>query len=50
MLPPESLRCLAQGRAVLVYGSLPPARITLRPWWATLERRRSWRRRVLARR
>jgi type IV secretion system protein VirD4 len=50
MLPPESLRCLPQGRAVLVYGSLPPARITLRPWWATLERRRSWRRRVLARR
>jgi type IV secretion system protein VirD4 len=34
MLPPEALRCLPPGRAVLVYGSLPPARLQLRPWWA----------------
>jgi type IV secretion system protein VirD4 len=40
MLPPESLRCLPRGRAVLVYGSLPPARIALRPWWTTLSARR----------
>ncbi len=37
LLPPEELRCLAQGTAVLLYGSLPPARITLRPWWAASE-------------
>jgi type IV secretion system protein VirD4 len=35
MLPPESLRCLPRGRAVLVYGALPPARLTLRPWWTS---------------
>ena len=34
LLPPEALRCLPRGRAVLVYGSLPPARLQLRPWWA----------------
>ena len=34
LLPPEELRCLPQGRAVLVYGTLPPARLRLRPWWA----------------
>jgi type IV secretion system protein VirD4 len=34
LLPPEELRCLARGRAVLVYGTLPPARLQLRPWWA----------------
>jgi type IV secretion system protein VirD4 len=33
LLPPEELRCLRRGQAVLVYGSLPPARIELRPWW-----------------
>jgi type IV secretion system protein VirD4 len=33
LLPPEDLRCLAHGRAVLVYGTLPPARVRLRPWW-----------------
>jgi len=35
LLPPEELRCLPSGRAVLVYGTLPPARLQLRPWWAT---------------
>jgi type IV secretion system protein VirD4 len=34
LLPPEELRCLKRGRAVLVYGTLPPARLQLRPWWA----------------
>ena len=40
LLPPESLRCLERGRAVLVYGTLPPARLQLRPWWAQVHRRR----------
>jgi type IV secretion system protein VirD4 len=40
LLPPEELRCLPRGHAVLVYGTLPPARLRLRPWWA--------RRRVMA--
>jgi type IV secretion system protein VirD4 len=35
LLPPEELRCLPRGRAVLVYGTLPPAKLRLRPWWAT---------------
>ena len=43
LLPPEELRCLPQGRAVLVYGTLPPAKIQLRPWW-TASRRRGFRR------
>ncbi|HEY6472909.1 MAG TPA: type IV secretory system conjugative DNA transfer family protein [Acidimicrobiales bacterium] len=34
LLPPEELRCLPLGRAVLVYGTLPPAKLRLRPWWA----------------
>jgi type IV secretion system protein VirD4 len=33
LLPPEDLRCLRRGDAVLVYGTLPPARLRLRPWW-----------------
>ena len=36
---PEELRCLPRGRAVLVYGTLPPARLRLRPWWARRARR-----------
>ncbi len=39
LLPPEALRCLARGRAVLVYGTLPPVRLQLRPWWAQGRRR-----------
>ncbi len=35
LLPPEELRCLPPGRGVLVYGTLPPVRLQLRPWWAT---------------
>jgi type IV secretion system protein VirD4 len=34
LLPPEDLRCLRRGEAVLIYGTLPPARLRLRPWWA----------------
>jgi type IV secretion system protein VirD4 len=33
LLPPEELRCLRRGQAVLVYGTLQPARLRLRPWW-----------------
>jgi type IV secretion system protein VirD4 len=35
LLPPEELRCLPGGQAVLIYGTLPPVRVRLRPWWAT---------------
>jgi len=38
LLPPEELRCLHRGDAVLVYGSLPPARLRLRPWWTSRAR------------
>jgi len=41
LLPPEELRCLPRGRAVLVYGTLPPARLELRPWWVRAGRRGS---------
>jgi type IV secretion system protein VirD4 len=34
LLPPEELRCLGRGQAVVVYGTLPPARLRLRPWWS----------------
>ena len=44
LLPPEELRCLPRGRAVLVYGTLPPARLELRPWWVQGRRRGSGRR------
>ena len=44
LLPPEGLRCLPRGRAVLVYGTLPPARLELRPWWVQAGRRGSGRR------
>jgi type IV secretion system protein VirD4 len=55
LLPPEDLRCFARSEAVLVYGTLPPARLRLRPWFATptypRSRRalRGWGRRVGAR-
>jgi type IV secretion system protein VirD4 len=50
LLPPEDLRCLRRGDAVLVYGTLPPARLRLRPWWATNSRGpRGWGRRAGAR-
>lgn len=34
LLPPDALRRLPKGDAVLLYGSLPPARIRLRPWYS----------------
>jgi len=33
LLPPDAVRCLPDGTGVLVYGSLPPVRLLLRPWW-----------------
>jgi len=33
LLSAAELRCLPRGQAVLVYGTLPPARLRLRPWW-----------------
>jgi type IV secretion system protein VirD4 len=39
LLPPEDLRCLHRGEAVLIYGTLPPARLRLRPWWVDLGRK-----------
>jgi type IV secretion system protein VirD4 len=41
LLPPEDLRCLARGRAVLIYGTLPPVQLRLRPWWASSGRRKA---------
>jgi type IV secretion system protein VirD4 len=44
LLPPEDLRCLRRGEAILIYGTLPPARLRLRPWWESVRpagRRRS---------
>jgi type IV secretory pathway TraG/TraD family ATPase VirD4 len=40
LLPPEDLRCLGHGEAILIYGTLPPARLRLRPWWETATSRR----------
>jgi len=34
LLPPEMLRQLPGGEAVLLYGALPPARLRLVPWWS----------------
>ncbi len=33
LLPADALRRMPRGTAVLLYGSLPPARIRLRPWF-----------------
>jgi type IV secretion system protein VirD4 len=52
LLPPEELRCLGRGQAVLVYGTLPPAKLRLRPWFSASRRRRAlpgWGRRADAR-
>ena len=37
LLPPEELRCLRRGDAVVVYGTLPPAKLRLRPWWKSVK-------------
>jgi len=34
LVPPEALRQLPGGEAVLLYGALPPARLRLVPWWS----------------
>lgn len=39
LLAPEDLRCLGRGQAVLIYGTLPPVRFRLRPWWIAATRR-----------
>jgi type IV secretion system protein VirD4 len=33
LAPPDEIRRLQPGRGILVYGHLPPARVTLRPWF-----------------
>jgi type IV secretory pathway TraG/TraD family ATPase VirD4 len=33
LVPPHRMREAAAGTALLGYGTLPPARITLRPWY-----------------
>jgi type IV secretion system protein VirD4 len=37
LLPPEAVRQLPPGTAVLLYGDRPPARIRLVPWWEDRE-------------
>jgi type IV secretion system protein VirD4 len=37
LLSAGSLRRLPPGTGVLIYGSLPPVRVALRPWWANPE-------------
>jgi cytochrome P450 len=37
LLPAHALRQFAPGTGVLVYGTLPPARVRLRPWWSDPE-------------
>ena len=37
LLPPDTLRRLPRGSAVLLYGALPPARVRLRPWYSDPE-------------
>ncbi len=37
LLPPDTLRRLPKGSAVLLYGALPPARVRLRPWFSDPE-------------
>ncbi|HLW45876.1 MAG TPA: type IV secretory system conjugative DNA transfer family protein [Acidimicrobiales bacterium] len=37
LLPPDTLRRLPKGSAVLLYGALPPARLRLRPWFSNAE-------------
>lgn len=39
LLPPDALRRMPPGTAVLLYGSLPPARLRLRPWFEDAELR-----------
>jgi type IV secretion system protein VirD4 len=40
LAPTDGLRRIPPGRGVLIYGHLPPARLTLRPWYQDRELRR----------
>ncbi len=40
LLTPDSLRRLGRGQGVLIYGSFPPAKLTLVPWFE--EEKRAW--------
>lgn len=40
LLPAHELRELPEGEALLVYGTLPPARLRLRPWYGDRHLRR----------
>jgi type IV secretory pathway TraG/TraD family ATPase VirD4 len=40
LAPADELRRIPPGRGVLIYGHLPPARLTLRPWYRDAELRR----------
>jgi type IV secretory pathway TraG/TraD family ATPase VirD4 len=33
LLPPDAVRRMPAGSALCLYGSLPPVRLRLRPWW-----------------
>ena len=33
LLPPNALRQMRSGEALLIYGQLPPVKLTLRPWF-----------------
>lgn len=37
LLPGDALRQMSPGSGVLLYGSLPPVRLRLRPWWQDRE-------------
>jgi type IV secretion system protein VirD4 len=40
LAPPDELRRIQPGEGLLIYGHLPPARLSLRPWYRTRELRR----------
>ena len=40
LAPPDALRRMVPGTGVLISGHLPPARLTLRPWYRDRELRR----------
>jgi type IV secretion system protein VirD4 len=42
MAPASVLRSIRPGEGVLVYGHLPPARLTLRPWFKEKRHRQQW--------
>ena len=40
LAPADAVRGITPGEAILVYGHLPPARLSLRPWYRELALRR----------